>query len=471
MSTPLSLIFDEPAFIALFPGDGPPRSVQAVTPKSHTYMQNKDLSHPSNAITVTDVIIGGTTATLPTTANLHEVLAYDGTDLVFVPLTQAPPPVDNTPYGPDTLSAITVGTGNSGFGNATLQNVTTANDNTAVGHHALRVNVGFNNTAVGHDSASTNASGAAQDNTSCGSLSMQLLIGGSRCTAIGYAAAGAGIAAPFANDITAVGAYSLSHISPFMVGFSALGTYAAAYQGASAFVENGVAFGYGAMRGNPATIASNNPAGNTAGGAHALSNTASAFTATYNTAFGYGSMREIPSAITEWTAFGCETAANITASPGTVFGFRAGTSLTSATNCTLFGNHTATVATTATATTAIGDKAAPMLTSGIRNTFVGATSGANVITGASNTVVGYLASVDAISRSNSIVIGAYASTTNIDAHPVTNGTLALGSIVYPLTTSSAAGAGTIGPDPLPVTPEQYLNVTINGTKLYIPVYL
>ncbi len=113
---------------------------------------------------------------------------------------------------------------------------------------------------------------------------------------------------------------------------------------------------------------------------------------------------------------------------------------------------------------AIGSSAATG--TGTRNIVIGAGAGNSAASGGNNTIIGYNAKTSAVGHASCILIGADATSNAA----IPTGHLALGAAGTPIAESATVGAAGAATAP-PATPQSYLDVSINGTRYKIPLYL
>lgn len=242
------------------------------------------------------------------------------------------------------------------------------------------------------------------------------------------------------NANTAIGVSALSSIT------GSTGATAVGYQALVSTVTPGDAFGYQALASNTSGT------GNTAMGFRALTTN---LVGNQNVGIGTTAL-----------------ASNFSGSNNTAVGYQALLTSSIVSSSTAVGSN-ALLLNVGGTSTAVGASALVSSATGNQNTAIGAGSGGVITAGSVNTFVGYNATADVIGRSNSLVLGANGVTVAAAGNPGDNNNnqFVLGSATTPLWTITSTPTLVAGAaQALPGVPALYLQIVLNGTIYYCPLW-
>jgi len=348
---------------------------------------------------------------------------------------------DTTAIGFAALRSLVNSTGNSAVGAYALTR-NTHPDNTALGYRVCFDTNAPGNTAIGSFAMLCNDTG--RDNTCVGTRSILSNTSGSRNSALGYESL---YGCLNGDDNTVFGHYAQK-------GSSSLSRVTAI--GSSALTDNltsdNVAIGYFALR--------NNQTGqyNTSVGTESLetglsgnNNTAMGYRTfrgawgNDNTGLGSNVMNKSTTTGSENTGIGSHALQFCSGSKNTALGFKSQ-------NSVQMGHSNV----------SIGHLSLQKCINGTANTVCGTNAGTNILSGQNNTAVGYQSGPSSEDISDSICIGS-------GSKAEISGELSIGSMHHPVNTTKHVGdAGNASK--LPLSPQDYLKITLNGEQYVIPLY-
>jgi len=351
---------------------------------------------------------------------------------------------ESTGTGSGCLQRLTTAKGCCAMGYLALSEVTSrlvSDDCTAFGHMCATRTQASSNTAVGSSTLFNNCDG--EGNTAMGGYSQFSHVNGSRNASLGWYAL---MGVLEGNDNTASGWYAASAVGSFSeicaygseclrnnIGprNTAMGTRAMRM---NQMGENSCAFGFEALESS-----------------HSARNSCAFGCYTMRGAWGSDNTGVGAHVMSKWTSTGSENSAvgsyalhACRGSRNTANGVR---SLFSLDN----GHHN----------TSSGYTNLLNCIEGVKNTGLGACGGLGVVRGSSNTFIGHNAGPK-VDVSDTVCLGAYAQSTR-------DGELVIASSAHPINTTKRVGEAGLA-DALPPRPCKYIQVTLNGESVLIPVY-